>query len=62
MAVATLIDDESLEIPVAKKVFLQELQVALDVDNEEAAAILEDVVTTLQGADIISEESTTSKH
>jgi hypothetical protein len=58
MAVATLMDDETLSIPVAKIAFLQELQVALDVDNEEAAAILDDVVATLQGGDV-SEESTT---
>jgi hypothetical protein len=58
MAVATLIDDETLAIPPAKATFLQELQVALDVDNDEATAIFDDVVATLQGVDL-SEESTT---
>jgi hypothetical protein len=58
MAVATLIDDETLAIPPAKAAFMQELQVALDVDNDEATAIFDDVVATLQGVDV-SEESTT---
>jgi hypothetical protein len=58
MAVATLIDDETLAIPPAKATFMQELQEALDVDNEEAKAIFDDVVATLQGVDV-SEESTT---
>jgi hypothetical protein len=58
MAVATLIDDETLAIPPAKSTFMQELQVALDVDNDEATAIFDDVVATLQGVDV-SEESTT---
>jgi hypothetical protein len=58
MAVATLIDDETLAIPPAKATFMQELQVALDVDNDEATAIFDDVVATLQGVDV-SEESTT---
>jgi hypothetical protein len=58
MAVATLIDDETLAIPPAKATFMQELQVALDVDNDEATAIFDDVVATLQGVDL-SEESTT---
>lgn len=55
MAVATLIDENNLVIPPTKLAFLQELQIALDVDNEEAAEVLEDVVNTLKAAE--TEES-----
>jgi hypothetical protein len=55
MAVATLIDEKNLVIPPAKLAFLQELQIALDVDREEAAEVLADVVNTLKAAE--TEES-----
>jgi hypothetical protein len=55
MAIATLIDEKNLVIPPTKLAFLQELQIALDVDNEEAAEVLEDVVNTLKAAE--TEES-----
>jgi hypothetical protein len=55
MAVATLIDENNLVIPPSKLAFLQELQIALDVDKEEAAEVLEDVVNTLKEAE--TEES-----
>jgi hypothetical protein len=51
IAVATLIDEKQLTIPASKKAFLLELQTALDVDNEEAKTIIEDVIATLQSAD-----------
>jgi hypothetical protein len=35
-------------VPPMRKAFLQELQVALDVDSEEAATITADVLATLQ--------------
>jgi hypothetical protein len=38
----------ALNIPPNRKAFLQELQIALDVDAEEAATITTDVLTTLQ--------------
>jgi hypothetical protein len=41
-------DDRPLTIPPMRKAFLQELQVALDVDAEEAATITTDVLATLQ--------------
>jgi hypothetical protein len=37
-----------LTVPPMRKAFLQELQVALDVDSEEAATITADVLATLQ--------------
>lgn len=37
-----------LTVPPMRKAFLQELQVALDVDSEEAATITADVLSTLQ--------------
>jgi hypothetical protein len=37
-----------LTVPPMRKAFLQELQVALDVDSEEAATIAADVLATLQ--------------
>jgi hypothetical protein len=40
--------DIPLTIPPMRKAFLQELQVALDVDSEEAATITADVLSTLQ--------------
>jgi hypothetical protein len=40
--------DIPLTIPPMRKAFLQELQVALDVDAEEAATITADVLSTLQ--------------
>jgi hypothetical protein len=52
MAVATLIDEETLTIPPAKQAFMKELRGALDVDDEEAASVLEDVVNTLKAADV----------
>jgi hypothetical protein len=55
MAVATLIDEKTLQIPPNKQVFMKELREALDVDDEEAASVLADVVNTLQAAD--AEES-----
>ncbi len=41
-------DGNSLTVPPMRKAFLQELQVALDVDSEEAATITADVLATLQ--------------
>lgn len=58
IAVATLIDEDKLEIPTAKKAFLKELQTALDVDDEEANAIINDVVATLQGTELAGESGT----
>jgi hypothetical protein len=58
IAVATLIDEEQLVIPAAKKAFLKELQTALDVDDEEANAIINDVVATLQGTELAGESGT----
>jgi hypothetical protein len=52
MAVATLIDEDSLEIPPSKQAFMKELREALDVDEEEAASVLEDVVNTLKAVDV----------
>jgi hypothetical protein len=49
IALATLIDDQTLTVPVGKQPFLKELREALDVDDEEATEILHDVVATLQG-------------
>jgi hypothetical protein len=40
--------DQPLTIPTMRKVFLQELQMALDVDNQEATTITTDVLTTLR--------------
>jgi hypothetical protein len=40
--------DAALTIPPLRKAFLQELQIALDVDAEEAATITTDVLATLQ--------------
>jgi hypothetical protein len=40
--------DATLTIPPQRKAFLQELQIALDVDAEEAATITADVLATLQ--------------
>jgi hypothetical protein len=58
IAVATLIDEDQLVIPAAKKAFLKELQTALDVDDEEANAIIADVVATLQGVELAGESGT----
>jgi hypothetical protein len=55
MAVATVIDEDKLEIPAAKKAFLAELQAALDVDDEEATAIITDVVSTFEGEEPAAE-------
>jgi hypothetical protein len=52
MAVATLIDEDTLEIPPSKQAFMKELRAALDVDDEEAASVLEDVVNTLKAVDV----------
>jgi hypothetical protein len=41
-------DDSPLTVPPMRKAFLQELQVALDVDSGEAATITADVLSTLQ--------------
>lgn len=51
MAVVTLIDEETLTIPLGKQAFMKELREALDVDDEEAASVLEDVVNALKAAD-----------
>jgi hypothetical protein len=55
IAVAAVMDEDKLLIPAGKKAFLLELQNALDVDNEEAKTIIEDVVATLQSADVAEE-------
>ncbi len=55
IAVAALIDEDKLIIPAGKKAFLLELQTALDVDNEEAKTIIEDVIATLQDANTTEE-------
>jgi hypothetical protein len=52
MAVATLINEDTLEIPPSKQAFMKELREALDVDDEEAASVLEDVVNTLKAVDV----------
>jgi hypothetical protein len=58
IAVAALIDEDQLLIPASKKAFLSELQTALDVDNEEAKTIIEDVIATLQDANTTEESHT----
>jgi hypothetical protein len=49
--------DLPLTIPPIRKAFLQELQIALDVDAEESATITADVLATLQEEPPVGEAS-----
>jgi hypothetical protein len=48
VAMSEPVAKDALTIPPQRKAFLQELQIALDVDTEEAATITTDVLATLQ--------------
>ncbi|MFO5473177.1 MAG: hypothetical protein ACLBM2_04555, partial [Dolichospermum sp.] len=49
--VIMLLDAENLIIPANKKVFLKQLQIALELENEEAEEIIEEVIAAVQEGD-----------
>jgi hypothetical protein len=59
IAVAASVDDQTMELSPKRNDFLRELQIALDVDDEEAKEIMTDVVATLQASEEDISEATT---
>ena len=49
--VIMLLDAEDLIIPADKKTYLKQLQIALDLENEEAEEIIQEVIAAVQAGD-----------
>ena len=49
--VIMLLDAENLIIPANKKVFLKQLQIALELDDEEAEEIIKEIIDSVEAGD-----------
>ena len=49
--VIMLLDAENLIIPANKKVFLKQLQIALELDDEEAEEIIKEIISSIEAGD-----------